>query len=214
MSIGKHVRFGSGLLVLAAVALLCACALAAMGAQPAWAATLTSAPSSSGLSKGDTFTVGGNKYKVNDAESDKGELTGVTLVKYGSKNKKPKINTVKYKGETFEVDDIGKNAFNNKAGHKVMTVTLGRNVDDIRAKAFYGCKKLKRINMGASDVIEIEKKNGVFVIDDIDIGKKAFAKAGTPNIKAKCGKSSATYRMLYKKALVKRGMRCSVTVVK
>ena len=214
MNIGKHVRFGSGLLVLAAVVLLCACALTAMGAQPAWAATLTSAPSSSGLPKGATFTVGGNKYKVNEVESGKGELSEVTLVKYGSKNKKPKINKVKYKGETFEVDNIGKNAFNNRAGHKVTVVTLGRNVDDIRAKAFYGCKKLKRINMGASDVIEIEKKNGVFVIDDIDIGKKAFAKAGTLNIKVKCGKSCAMYRMLYKKALVKRGMRCSVTVVK
>ena len=196
-----------------AMALLCAGMVASMMARPAYASTLTASQAPSGISVGETFTVDGNKYKVHDAESDANELSEVTLVKYGSKNKKPKINTVKHNGETFRVENIGKNAFNNKAGHKVTAVTLGRNVDDIGVKAFYGCKKLKSINMRKADVIDIEKERGSYVIDDIDIGKKAFAKAGVKSIKVKCGKSNSAYRAQYKKALKKRGMRKSVTVV-
>ena len=201
-------------LALAALALLSAGLIALATAQQAYAGTLVAAQGASGLTVGDTFTVDGNKYKVSKIDQDPGDLSEVILVKYGSKNKKPTINTVKYNGEKFEVDEIGKNAFNNKAGHKLKAITLGRNVDDIDAKAFYGCKKLKCIDMRKADVIEIEKEHGRYVVDEIDIGKKAFAKAGTACIKVKCGKGNASYRAQFKKVLVKRGMRDSVTVVK
>lgn len=203
-----------GLFVAAALALLCAGLFVSMTAQQAYADSLASAQTSSRLSKGDTFTVGGNKYKVIKVETDKGEMSEVALVKYGSKNKKPNINTVKYNGETFKVDTIGKNAFNNKAGHKVVSVKLGRHVDDIGAKAFYGCKKLKVIDMRKADVIELEKKGCTYEIDDLDIGKNAFKKAGKKHIKVKCGKSDVRYRCVFKKALMKKGLRSSAIVTK
>lgn len=204
----------TGVLTFAVIALLCAGAIGLSSVQQAFADTGNALQTKSGLVKGDVFTANGNTYKVSDVADDAYEKSEAVLVKYGSKSKKATINTVKYSGETFEVEAVGKNAFNNKAGHKVVSVKLGRNVDAIGSKAFYGCKKLKAIDMRATDLIDIEKENGRYEIDDLDIGKKAFAKAGTASIKVKCGNSNAAYRAVYKKALEKRGMRSSVKVVK
>ena len=167
-----------------------------------------------GLSVGDTFTKGGNLYKVIEVDADGTDPSEVMLVKYGSSKTKAKVNAVTYKGETFEVDRIGKNAFNNAKGHKVASLTIGNHVDRIQAKAFYGCKKLKTINLRKADVIELEKTAKGYRIDELDIAKTAFAKAGTAKVKAYCGKSSAAYQKAFKKALVRVGLPSTVRVVK
>ena len=55
-------------------------------------------------------------------------------------------DTFKEKG-TFKVTAIGKGAFNNSKGHKVTSVSIGANVVSIGDKAFYKCKKLKKITL-------------------------------------------------------------------
>lgn len=191
------------LFAVAVLAAICACAVALFTAQQAFA-----------LDEGDTFKVGGNTYKVIDADDDSEGLDEVALVKYGSSDKTPSINTVKYDGEKYEVNTIGKNAFNNSKGHKITSIKLGTAVDEIGAKAFYGCKKLKVIDMRKCEAIDVEMKSGEYVIEDIDVGAKAFAKAGVKKVKVKCGSSNSEFRKLFKKALRQKGMRSTVKVVK
>lgn len=178
-----------------------------------FALALVAAPSAHALAKGQTFKVAGNTYKVTDYEPYDDDPPEARLVKYGSSNKTPVINTVTYKGILFEVEEIGKNAFNNAKGHKITSVTIGRHVDEIGSKAFYGCKKLKTINMRASEVIDLDREGGTYVIDDLDIGYKAFKNAGTKSIKVKCGSKNSTYKKVFKSALKMCGMRSTVKVV-
>lgn len=211
---GLACNAGLKTLLVAAAACLALCLSAALAPSQAYATGLSA---TAGFGKGSTFTVGGNKYKVTDYDIDEDEgsdLPEVMLVKYGSSKKKATVNTVKYKGITFEVDIIGKNAFNNAKGHKVTSVTIGRHVDRIQTKAFYGCKKLKAINMAKSDIIDIDKGRNGYYLDDSDIAKAAFSKAGVKGAKVKCGSSNATYKKLFKNALKKAGMRSDVKVVK
>ena len=200
------------IVAIAAVVLLLGCAL--LPSASAHAQTLETAALTADA--GTTFTVDGNVYKITERYKSAHDLGEVKLVKYGSTNKAPKVNTVKHEGKTYEVEEVGKNAFNNKRGHRVTSVTLGRYVDEIESKAFYGCSKLKVLNVAKSDVIDIErsKKTGSYYIDDMDIGPKAFKGAGVKDVKVKCGKSSAAYQQLVKKALVSKGMRSTAQVVK
>jgi len=188
---------------MAAIALVLALAFMGIGVGQAQA-----------LGVNDTFKKDGNTYKVTEAYENSSEIGEVILVKYGSSNTKPVINIVKYKGESFEVEVIGKNAFNNTKGHKITAITLGKHVDEIWAKAFYGCSKLKTINMGASEAVDIEKNKKGYYLDDVEIGAKAFAKAGVSGVKVKCGKSNASYQKLYKKALKAKGLRSDAKIVK
>lgn len=166
------------------------------------------------LGLGDTFKKDGNVYKVVDLDDDGDDMDEVVLVKYGSSNKKPVVNVVKYKGKAYEVEKIGKNAFNNAKGHKITSIKLGDEVESIGAKAFYGCKKLKTIDLAKCDAIELEKEDGKWEVDDLDIGKKAFSGAGVAKVKVKCGSSKAGYQKLYKKVLVKKGLRSDAKMVK
>lgn len=168
------------------------------------------------LSRGDTFTKNGNTYKITDIENDydddddddADEGDGeVTLVKYGSSDKSPSINTVTYQGKKFEIDTIGKKAFNTTAGHKIKSLTLGKNVDKIKSKAFYKCKKLKSINMRKCDCIDIDRSYNGYYIDEIDIASSAFKSAGKGTVKVKCGKSSSSYQKVFKKAMKKTGLK-------
>jgi len=203
-----------------AVAIGAVMTVAAMGASaaPAYAAdyqagTLATTAANS-LAKGTTFKAGGNTYRITDYDAYDDNPGEVVLVKYGSTKTAVTVNTVKYQGEIFEVEAIGKNAFNNAQGHKVKSVKIGRNVDVIRTKAFYGCKKLAKLNMAQSDVIDIDRNRAGCYIDDIDVGAQAFKGAGTAKLKVNCGSKNANYQALYKKALVKKGMRSDVTIVK
>ena len=164
------------------------------------------------LSKGQTFKQAGNTYRIDDydAADREGE---VVLVTYGSKSTTPTINTVRYKGVTFEVETIGAGAFNTARGHRVTSVKIGRHVDRIKSHAFAGCKKLKTLNMRASDIIELRKRGAGWVVDDNDAAKGAFSGIN-PKVRVLCGKPSSTYQAAYKRALVSRGMAQSATVAR
>lgn len=164
---------------------------------------------------GATIVVSGNTYKVTDRWEGARDPGEVMLVKYASTNKKPVINTIKYKGKVFEVEKIAKNAFNNAKGRKITHLTLGRNVDYIGAKAFYGCSKLAVINIAKADVIEVDysKRRGYY-LDDVEIGAQAFGKAGVKYVKVKCGNAKAGYQKVIKKALVAKGLRSTAKVIK
>lgn len=49
----------------------------------------------------------------------------------------------KGKGKAFKITAIGNNAF--RGYKKLKTVTIGKNVKRIETRAFYNCKKLKKI---------------------------------------------------------------------
>lgn len=67
-------------------------------------------------------------------------------------------DTVKLEGYTFQVTEIGNNAF--KDSTKLKTVKIGNKLKKIRTKAFANCKKLKKITVGKGLV---------------SIGKQAFS---------------------------------------
>lgn len=136
---------------------------------------------------GKTFSYGKNKYKV----------TGTSTVAFSgiSNNKVKRVTipaTVKYGGKTFKVTAISKNALKNKK--KVTSVTIGKNVKSIGASAFYGCKKLKNIDI---------KSAGLKTI-----GKKAFkGVSAKATINVPKGKLSA-----YEKLLKGKGQKSTVTI--
>ncbi len=125
------------------------------------------------IKKGYTFTAGKATYKVIAAPKKKTQvkkgataqqttykLTGkVVLVSYKG-GKKANIpaqvkasvkKTADAQGNTFaeqgvfSVEQVGKGAFDNAKGHKVTSVTIGKNVVSIGDKAFCNCKKLTKI---------------------------------------------------------------------
>lgn len=96
---------------------------------------------------GTKTTVGKMKYKVtkvNNNGTGKVTLIGTTRKKSDKRFTSLKVgNTVKIRGKSFKITAIGNNAFR---GYKQLkSVTVGKNVKKIGTKAFYGCKKLKKI---------------------------------------------------------------------
>ena len=119
-------------------------------------------------------------------------LKNKTVTYVATTNKKASTivipDTVVISGVTYKVTAVEKNAFaNNK---KLKTVTIGKNVTTIGAKAFYGCKNIKTL------IIKSKK------LTTKKIGSKAFSK--TPKkmtVKVPKNKFKA-----YKKMLIKRGV--------
>ena len=78
---------------------------------------------------------------------------------------------VKLKGQNYKVTSIAKNAFKNNK--KLSYVIIGKNVEKIGEKAFYGCKKLRYIYVKPKN---LEAKN---------IGKQAFGNGyASPRVKS------------------------------
>ena len=198
-----------GIMFAVCIAITALLTVALMPAQDAYAAPKT-------VKTAATFTVDGNTYKITERWKSAKDPGEVVLVKYGSNNKKPVINTVKYQGKVYEVEEIGKSAFDNAKGHAITSVTIGRNVEEIGARAFYGCSKLSTIDISKSEVIEIDysRKSRSYYLDDVEIGSQAFAKAGTAAVKVKCGNNNKQYQQLVKKALTGKGLRTSATVIR
>ena len=206
------------------VALIAAFALAALlsfGMAPAEQAY--AAPSKTQVFKtsttpkvGTTFKVDGNTYKVTERYKNASDPGEVQLVKYESSKTNPTINTVKYEGKLYEIETIGKGAFSTANGKKITSVKLGKNVDSIGANAFSGCTKLATIDIAQSDVIEIDysRRTKSYYVDEIDIGARAFANAGTKNVTVKCGNSNKGYQNAVKKALGNKGLHAKAKVVR
>ena len=210
MNIATNLRKSTvaGIMFAICIAITALLAFALVPAQEAYAAPKTVKTSA-------TFTVDGNTYKITDRWKSAKDPGEVVLVKYGSSNTKPVINTVKYQGKIYEVEEIGKGAFNNAKGHKITSVKLGRNVEKIQSKAFFGCNKLTVIDISKSEVVEVDysRKTRTYYLDEVEIGAQAFTNAGTKNVKVKCGNSNAKYQQVVKKALVSKGLRNSATVI-
>mgnify|MGYP000025456644 FL=1 len=112
----------------------------------------------------------------------------VMLVSYKKPGAK-KMNipsTVRINGRQFKVTAIGANVC--KGNKKLTTVTIGKNVKSIAAKAFYKNKNLKKINIKSVTIAKIGKnafkgihKKAVFVVPKKakkKLRKKLTAKVG------------------------------------
>jgi len=118
-----------------------------------------------------------------------------TVMVTGAKKKFTSVTipaTVQYKGMTFKVTEIGKNAFKNQK--KLKKVVIGKNVEKIGSKSFYGAKKLSKITFKGTKIKSIGKyafkgikKNAVFDIKNSKIKqlKKLLKKAKTKSYKVK-----------------------------
>ncbi|WP_029318913.1 leucine-rich repeat protein [Butyrivibrio sp. AE3004] len=108
-----------------------------------------------------------------------------TAVKIASK-KKACLDTVAVNGKTYPVVAIAANACNGNK--KVKSVTIGSNVTSIGEKAFYKCKKLKKVTINANNSLKI--------------GKHAFKKinkSATVKIKGVKGKTKKKLKKAIKK---------------
>ena len=95
-------------------------------------------------------------------------------------------STVRINGRQFKVTAIGANVC--KGNKKLTTVTIGKNVKSIAAKAFYKNKNLKKINIKSVTIAKIGKnafkgihKKAVFVVPKKakkKLRKKLTAKVG------------------------------------
>lgn len=96
-------------------------------------------------------------------------------------------STVRINGRQFKVTAIGANVC--KGNKKLTTVTIGKNVKSIAAKAFYKNKNLKKINIKSVTIAKIGKKlhlrdihkKAVFVVPEKakkKLRKKLTAKVG------------------------------------
>lgn len=87
------------------------------------------------------------RYKVTSVNAAKGTVTFLgTLRKGVTKYVVP--DTVKVNGADYKVTVIGAGAFKND--RKLKTVTIGKNVTDIREKAFYKTTSLTKLTIPAS----------------------------------------------------------------
>ena len=68
---------------------------------------------------------------------------------------KVNINTITHNGKTYPVTAIGQNAA--KGSKKLKSVSIGSNVNLIDKKAFYKCKKLKKVTISASSSLTVNK---------------------------------------------------------
>ena len=119
------------------------------------------------------------------------KVTGVT--KTGIKQLRiPAV--IKYEGITFRVTEIGTAAFKNCK--KAASAVIGKNVKTIRSKAFYGCKKLKKLTVSTSVLKKVEKNafKGIHAKAKIKVPAKKYKK--------------------YKKLLRGKGQKSSVKITK
>lgn len=123
-------------------------------------------------------------YKiVKPAGKKYGKVSVIGLKKKSLK----KINikaSVKHAGLTYKITSIGANAFKNKK--KITSVKIGKNVTKIGKKAFYKCKKLKKVVIKS---VKLKK-----------IGKKAYAKTSKKLVIKVASKKKKTYFKKLKKA--------------
>lgn len=149
------------------------------------------------VKKNKVYTVGDYKYKITDARTNGKGCVALAGVKSNAVKKKlKKINvaaTVRIGGKIFKVTSVGSAACQGCS--KVANVTIGSNVKEIGPKAFYNCKKLKKITIKTSKLNLVGKdalKN---------IHAKAVIKAPKRKLK--------TYRKLLKTKGLKRGIKIS-----
>ncbi len=134
------------------------------------------------ISTGQTFTVSGYNYKITSVTNSKKTVTftGLTAAKKRTATSVNLANTVKIKGVSFKITEVGKNALKNNT--KITKVTIGNNVKVIGASAFFKCTSLKTVSIGTG-VTEI--KTHAFCYDKkiktLTIKSKNLKTIGTPH---------------------------------
>ncbi len=120
------------------------------------------------------YEAGNLLYRILDVK----EKTAVCLgmAKDSAKAKIP--DTVQLDGEKYRVVGIADNAFANSA--KLKTVTIGANVTSIEPKAFFKCKKLKKVVVQSSDIQEIGADAFAKIYKDAEILLFSETKANDP----------------------------------
>lgn len=102
----------------------------------------------SAAKSGNRVVVDGITYSI----SAKGKAT---VIRIGNV-KKASINTVKIDGKTYPVTKIAGSAC--MKNQMITSVTIGSNVKSIGKKAFYGCKKLKKVTIHANKSLKVGKE--------------------------------------------------------
>ncbi|MGI6031928.1 MAG: hypothetical protein ACOX69_00705 [Coriobacteriales bacterium] len=105
------------------------------------AANSSTTTTTTGAKKGTTKKISAGTVKV--TSNGTGSKATVAFTKAKNKKSITVPATVKINGKTYQVTSISKNAF--KSAKKVRTVTVGKNVKKIAAKAFNGSKVNKVI---------------------------------------------------------------------
>ena len=124
---------------------------------------------------GETFKVGKNNFKVTKISGKAGEVAFVNC----TSKKLTKVTipaTVNYKGSTFKVTSIQKNAL--KGYKKLKTVTIGKNITNIGTNAFSGDAKLKKITVKSTGLKKVGAKalKGIHKKAVIKVPKKMLKK--------------------------------------
>ncbi|MBE5844159.1 MAG: hypothetical protein E7302_08250 [Butyrivibrio sp.] len=122
------------------------------------------------------LTIDGIKYKITNAKNGKGEVTVTGFASEKSKVQKLVIgDAIKVGGFNYNITSIEKKAF---TGNKNLTeVTIGKNVKTIGEKAFYDCKKLKKVVVKSKFLKKVNKK----AFENID--EKAVIKVPKEKVK-------------------------------
>lgn len=136
---------------------------------------------------GDKIVVSSGSYIVT---SDKKEVQYVPVNKKANNITIPA--TITSDNITYNVTSIKANAF--KGNTKLKKVTIGKNVKSIGAKAFYGCTNLQVINIKTTK------------LTSSSVGSKAFKKAGSKNYKKLLVKVPKSKKKAYKSILIKKGL--------
>lgn len=172
-------------------------------------------PSDELLVSGRVYQAGNYKYKVTNIK--KGTVSVVGVIKKSLKSISVK-DTVKIKGQTLKVTDIGKSAFKNC--RSAQSVKIGKNVKTIGENAFYGCKKIKKVNITSTVLTKIRKKAFYnckkLVKLDIKskklkaVEKQAFKGIGS-KAKIKVPKEKLTK---YRRIMKNKGQKSTVKIIK
>ena len=145
--------------------------------------------------KGTKFT--SSKYKGLQFTVTGSSAKNPTVSCKALKNAKGNITipaTVSQKGITYKVTAIQTKAFRNNK--KITSIVIGRNVSKIGKQAFYGCTKLKKIDIRSEVLTTKTIQNGAFS------GVSAKTTITVPKKKLKA----------YKQLLVKKGLNKKVKV--
>ena len=139
---------------------------------------------------GDKILISSGRYQVVNAKSKTAKLIEVKSKKAKSMNVPA---TVKLKGVTYKVTEIGPNVM--KGNTKLKKVVLGKYVTTIGKQAFMGCKNLKSVQLKGNALKNI--KSGAF--------KKTSAKMVVSVKKLNKKQKAALFKKLKKAGMSKKG---------
>lgn len=112
-------------------------------------------PAAEDVKVGDVYKIGRLKYKVTGI-SKSNRTVMVTAPTKKTYKKLTIPSTVKIKNHTYQVTAVGSNAFKNN--RNLTSVSIGKNVTRIGAKAFYGTKKLKKLTIKSKQLQTVGKR--------------------------------------------------------